>query len=100
MANLQRTVLTHTTKACTATTVEVLDSNIARNYLLIQNIGASDVFIKFGADAVDNEGILIASEGGFYEAGQGGAPIDIREFDAICASGESSTLTIAEGSYA
>lgn len=58
----------------TGTSTKFLDQNSARNYLLIQNNGAANITVTFGAAQTGSEGIIIPPGGsyepikGFYDA--------------------------------
>jgi hypothetical protein len=45
---------------------QIVPANSGRNYLLIQNKSAGDIYVSFGSGADNFNGIVIAS-GGFYE---------------------------------
>ncbi len=50
----------------TVTSTKFMDQNTNRNYLLIQNNGATNVTVTFGAAQTGSEGIIIPP-GGSYE---------------------------------
>lgn len=75
----------------TDTSSAVLNSNPRRNYLLIQNNGANDVFINFGNKAEINN-IKIAATGN-YEPNI--IPID--SINLINSAGNESLCAIVEG---
>lgn len=78
----------------TVATIIAAASN-TRKYLLLQNIGAQDVYISFdGGDPVaTSDGFLLTANGGSYEAkAPGHVPQGIVE--GICASGLTSTVMV------
>lgn len=62
--NTSITVQTNTT--ATTTSTKLVNANTARNYLIIQNLGATNVLVKFGSAHSASEGITIFP-GGNYE---------------------------------
>jgi len=50
-----------------ATSQQLLPENPLRTYALIQNVGATDVYLGMGIDAVQARGILLLANGGAYE---------------------------------
>lgn len=75
---------------------EVLEaaSSGRRKYLLIQNIGAADVWISLdGTAAASTDGFLLASNGGNI-AWQASGHVPPASIHAICATGLTSTLMI------
>ena len=59
---------THSTGSCTNASSEMLAENLGRTAALIINDGATDIWIKIGATAVANEGILIVPNGSYFLA--------------------------------
>ena len=51
--------LAHTKVSVQNSTTEALAANTDRRYLLLINISDADIFIKFGADAIVDEGIKL-----------------------------------------
>jgi hypothetical protein len=45
----------------------VVPYNAARVYLMVENIGAANVFVSFGKEATTADSFRIAGNGGFYE---------------------------------
>ena len=63
-ATAQRTTMTHTVvSVLNASTVAVAASNL-RNFLILQNDSDTDIYCKFGATAVANEGFRLTANGG------------------------------------
>jgi len=87
--------LSHTVVAVQHASTTVLAANADRRYVLLVNASDEDMFIKFGAIAVENEGIRINKSGGAYELN---GIIDRRAVTAICASG-GKNLLVTEGVY-
>lgn len=85
--------MTHTAVTIGNTSTSVVASNATRKYLLLQNISDEDIFIKFGAAAVSNEGILIPANNGSYILE--GKIISDQAVNGICASG-SKTLLVTQ----
>lgn len=50
----------------TTTSTKVLNADVGRNYLIIQNNGSASVIVKFGSVQSGSEGIVIIA-GGNYE---------------------------------
>ena len=62
----QKTTLTHTA-VVTGADAQVLAANKNRNYLMVENLdvaGTNHIFLMFGATAVANQGIRLASIAG------------------------------------
>lgn len=74
-------------------TTELVAANVNRTYLLIQNDGATDVYLKFGADAVVGEGIRLNANGGSYEVSDRNGNLDLREVDGISSSASDCIIT-------
>lgn len=88
--------LTHTTATATTTTGAMLAANTDRQYALIQNVGAAPVFLKVGAVAVANQGIMLQANGGAYEMSAAAGNLATGAVNGITASG-SSAVTVTEG---
>ena len=80
----------------TATT-SVLSANANRRYLLLQNDGTTDIYLKLGtAAAVLNNGIRLVAGGGAYEMSRGAANIYSGAIQGI-AGAAATRLMYAEG---
>lgn len=88
--------LTHTTATATNSTGQMLAANTARRYALLQNIGSTPVFLKIGASAVANEGIMLAANGGSYEMSGAFGNLATGAVNGITGTG-SAVVTVAEG---
>lgn len=86
----------HTTAAMSNTTGQIIAQNTSRKYLVIQNDGTVDVYIKAGAAAVANQGIRIPANGGAYEMSNALKNLDTRAINGITASG-TATVLVLEG---
>lgn len=86
-------VLSHTAKVVGATTTKLADANTSRKYLLLVNDSDEAIYIKFGANAVMNEGIRIDASGGVFKMD---LSIDTRQVNGICKTG-TKTLLVSEG---
>lgn len=75
----------------TGTSTQFLAANSAREYLLIQNNGTTNVIVKFGSAQTASEGVIIVA-GGNYEPIKG-------IYDSVWMKSVSSTdsVTIVEG---
>lgn len=60
-------IVTQTTITATTTSTLVLAANSYRQYLLIQNNGATDIIVKFTSVQSSTEGFVIPAGGGSYE---------------------------------
>lgn len=87
------TTLAHTAVTVGATTTKAADANTSRKYLLLINDSDEAIYIKFGANAVMNEGIRLDASGGVFEMD---TLIDTRQVNSICTTG-SKTLLVSEG---
>ena len=59
--------VTHASVNVTTASTEVVAANAARKYLLIQSNTNETIFLKFGAAAVANEGLLMLGRGSVIE---------------------------------
>lgn len=89
---------THTTASITTSSgaTSALAANLNRKYLLLQNDGANDVYIKVGADAAINAGIRVLANGGSYEMTRQIGNLMTGVIKGITISG-TATLLITEG---
>jgi hypothetical protein len=78
---------THTANSITAnnTSEEALASNSNRTSAMIQNISDTAMYIKFGATAVDEEGIKLLPEAS-YTISSAEGNLDTRAINIICAT--------------
>lgn len=84
---------TQTAAAVTSTQSLVLAQNPNRRMLIIQNIGANEVYVGIGHTPTSSNGIYLAATGGSLVLDRM-CPTD--EIRAICSAAESSTLFVAE----
>lgn len=64
MAGVKTVKVEYTTTAVNGTTSVVLPANSTRRYLLVQNVGAVDVYVNFGGDATaDTNSLLFKADG-------------------------------------
>ena len=80
---MNRKHFTHVAEDVATTTTQIIASNPQRVWCLIQNNSDVPIWIKFGADAVVNEGIRLNAEGGHIEISEETGFMDEREVDAI-----------------
>lgn len=92
-SRLTNITLSHTAVTVGSSTTKLADANTSRKYLLLINDSNEAIYIKFGADAVANEGIRIDASGGVFKMD---LSIDTRQVNGICASG-SKELLVSEG---
>ena len=85
----------HSQPAISSSPSTPVAANPARTYLLLQNDGAVDIYLKFGATAALNQGLRLLANGGSFESSINNQNLDIRAVSAICAG--SSTLLVMEG---
>lgn len=88
--------LTHTAATATTSTGEMLAANTSRRYALIQNVGSTPVFLKVGAAAVANQGIMLAANGGAYEMSAAFGNLATGAVNGITSTG-SAAVTVSEG---
>jgi hypothetical protein len=63
-----RSTFTHTAvTVLTASSTATLVATTSRNYVLLQNVGANNIFCKFGVVAVANEGFRVPATTGVVE---------------------------------
>lgn len=60
-------VQTHTTFTVTTASTQAVAANAYDSYRFFQNNGNNDIFLRFGAAAALDTGILLTPNGGFYE---------------------------------
>ena len=82
----QHLQLVHTDADVTASEAEVLAADNRREYLVLQNAGDANIFLKFGATAVADEGILLVP-GAAWENSRTNGNLDTRAVRAVAASG-------------
>lgn len=91
----------------TSAPVQAIPGNLRRTYLLIQNLGPGNVFVGFGADAIDGQShVLITTQ--FYEQ-IGGGTFDYdrnrsvanafvtRDYISVLADAADTFMVISEG---
>lgn len=61
------TIISQQTVTASVTSTLVLAANSFRQYLMIQNNGATNVIVKFGSAQTGTEGLVIPANGGSYE---------------------------------
>lgn len=89
---VQRSTFNQQLSNITDTSSAVLNSNPQRNYLLIQNNGANDIFLNFGNKAEINNIKIVAT--GNYEP----TVIPIDSINLVNTLGNESLCSIVEGS--
>ena len=87
---------THTAVTATVASGEVLAANKHREYVLLVNDGAVDVYIKIGAAAVVNEGIRLNANGGSYEMSRAFGNLFVGAINAIVGS-STAVVLVTEG---
>lgn len=97
MHGLPSVGITHTAISVGTTSTAASADNAHRSYILLQNDSDADIYIKFGCDAALHEGIMLAANGGHYEASARFANLDIRSVFAIHEGVGSKTLLVTEG---
>ena len=85
----------HTQPSISTSSAAVAAANANRRYLLIQNIGAATVFLRFGAAAVADQGVSLAP-GAAYEMSAPGGNLYRGAINGITVSG-TSTVLVTEG---
>lgn len=88
--------LTHTAATATTSTGAMLAANTSRRYALIQNVGSTPVFLKVGAAAVANQGIMLQANGGAYEMSAAFGNLATGAVNGITSTG-SAVVTVTEG---
>lgn len=87
-------IVTQTTASASGTSTKILDARTTRNYLLFQNNGATNIYLKFDAIHSGTEGIVVIA-GGVWE------PIEVpRNSIWIKAASATPSYTILEGAAA
>ena len=95
---LGTTSLTQVIFGVTDATTTAKAANSTRKYLLIQNDSNQAIYIKIGAAAVLNDGILLAASGGSFEMSYLKGNLDTRVVNAIhAAAGQTKNLLGIEG---
>jgi hypothetical protein len=89
------TTPTHTAVGVTTSNGQALASNTSRKYALFVNNSAYTQFLKFGADAVLNEGIRLNANGGSYEMSATQGNLYLGAVNVISAA--VGTLLVTEG---
>lgn len=89
---------TQGTVAVGTATGAVLAANPGRRYLLLQNDGTTDIYVKLGTSAaVLNTGIRLVAGGGAYEMSRGAANVYPGAIQGI-AGAQATRLMYTEGS--
>lgn len=88
---------THTTLAVSTSTQAALAANAARRYALLINDSDTDIYIKFGAAAVANQGIRLNAAGGSHEMNITLGNLYLGAINAIHGGTGTKTLLILEG---
>jgi hypothetical protein len=91
------TTPTHTTVAVTTASGAALAANSDRLYALLVNDSDEVIYLKFGADAVANEGIRLNANGGSYEMSSAGGNLYTGAINAIHGGTGNKVLTVLEG---
>ena len=86
------TSYTHTEIDVQATSTKVLDIEDDRKYVLFVNDSDEEIYLKFGAAAVVNEGIRLNAGGGSFEMNYQLGNLCTAYVRAICASGTKNLL--------
>lgn len=86
----------HGTVSVGTATGTVLAANANRRYLLLQNDGTTDIYLRLGASAALNTGIRLVSGGGAYEMSRGAANVFNGEIQGI-AGAAATRLMYTEG---
>lgn len=86
MAGVKTVKVEYNTVAVNTTSSQVLPSNSTRRYLLIQNVGSTDVYVNFGGDAEANTNSLLFKSDGLGILVQDSV-VDGNEIHAIVSSG-------------
>jgi hypothetical protein len=88
--------LVHTVATIGVASGAALAANANRKYALLINDSDAVIYLKFGGDAVLNQGIRLNANGGSYEICAANHNLDARVINAI-SSGASKNLLVAEG---
>lgn len=89
------TTPTHTQPEIGSSTTAALAANAARLYALLANESGETIYLKLGADAVQDRGIPIR-DGGNYEMSRELGNLYVGAINGICASG-GKILLVTEG---
>lgn len=88
--------MTHSTYSVTATSGTALSANGQRNFLILQNIGANEVWVRLdGATATADTDLYLAAGGNGILVMDYTVPT--AAITAVCSTAETSTLSIVEG---
>lgn len=88
--------LAHVAYTVTDSSTEAVAANENRTYLLLINDSDTAIYIKFGAAAVENEGIRLNANGGSLEISDRNQNLDLRAINAIAGT-TGKELIITEG---
>jgi len=88
--------MAHTEAAVTDTSAIAVPENPDRQYLLLINDSDTTVYLKFGAAAVENEGIRLNAAGGAYEVSSAYQNRDTSAVHAVHGGDGEKTLLITE----
>lgn len=95
MPNYGYGTATHGTAGIGTASAQVIAANPRRNYLLLQNDGTVDVYLRLGtAAAVLNEGVRLSPGGGSYEMSRGAANIYTGAIQGIVSVGTQKVLRL------
>ncbi len=73
----------HTKVSVATSSTQLLPTNTSRRLAIFQNIGDTDVDLKFGVAAVAGEGIRLYANGGSYTSNEASGTLDERVVNAI-----------------
>lgn len=88
---------TYTTHDATTTSTEAVAANPDRRYLMIANNTDTPVYLMLGADAVVNEGIILAVKGARYEMSPALGNLMLGGVNCIHGGAGTAKLLILEG---
>ena len=88
----QRKNFTHVPITVGAVSTLALAENAQRAWALLINDSDETIYLKFSDPAVMNEGIRLNAQGGSFEIAHESGFFDIRDINAICASGGKTLL--------
>lgn len=91
-----RTTYAHTEVATTTSTKAALAANDNRKYALFINDSDTAIYLMVGANAAENKGIRLNSNGGSFEMSQG-KNLDTRVVNAIHGDTGEKNLLVIEG---
>ena len=89
--------VTHASVNVTTASTEVIAANAARKYLLIQSNTNETIFLKFGAAAVANEGLLMLGRGSVIELSPAQGNLYRGAVNAIHAGTGNQAVLVTEG---